>query len=408
MLDTAGGNLHREADGTMRGRRTGPKNPREDQTTEARRLFFGGNVYSERGPLVDRCFDQGFVAQQRVHRMVLPDLEQKFEAILAGRQWQCLPELATRIPYPGIEEWVNLQISSGQGVKFYPCLIRDIYGATRFLKVQVTRQNGRFGAQTHQIIAKEAMILRSGVLPVRTPAYVDHGDGGETSLAFLCIEAISLEEGQILSGQDWHPGSSKSTATQIRALEGVPLVRLGTLFNEKRSQSTDIGAIIAELILRANSHLDAGLLSDIQALVQDAALPDVFVHGDLTLNNIIVRNSGDAEFIDWETAGIGFLGRDASKVLGGLCDNPAAKDAFITAYVMGKDQVVDQQRLRGLYLGKIAENLTHLVWRVERMTASLESKYPGIREQSIVFQENIRLDVSEYRHQVKKWLLDSK
>lgn len=359
-------------------------------------------MYTESGPLVERRFDQEFVAQQRVHRMVLPDLEQKFEAILTGRGWQRLPELAPGIAYPGIEDWVDLQISSGQGVKFYPCLIRDALGVTRFLKVQVTQKNGRFGMPTDQIIAKEARILRSGVLPVLTPAYVEHGSGGETSLAFLCVEAIGMEEGQVLAGQEWHPGSSKSAAVQIRALEGVPLARLNALFTQT-DQTTDVGATIAELALRAAPHLDASLLADVLALVQGGPLPDVLIHGDLTLNNVIVRTCGNTEFIDWETAGVGSLGRDASKLLGGLANNSSAKDAFISAYVRGQDQVLDRQRLRGLYLGKITENLTHLVWRVERMTASLESKYPGIREQSVGFHENIRTDVSEYRHLAEKY-----
>ncbi len=400
VLDILNEKLHAIDVGIGDGRLLGSKGTHKEDKLEPTRLFFGGNVYTNSGPLVERRFDQEFVTQQRVHRMVLPDLEQKFTAILTGRGWQRLPELAPGIPYPGIEEWVTLQISSGHGVKFYPCFIHDQQGITRFLKVQVTRKNGRFGVETDRIIVKEARILQSGLLPISTPAYVDHGEGGENTLAFLCVEAINVEDGQVRSGSEWSPDISNSAAAQIHILERIPLKRLDTIFTEEESQGAGGSANVANLIKRAGAHLDADLRADILTLAGGVPPPNVFTHGDLTLDNIIVCADGDTEFIDWETAAVGFLGRDASKLLAGLSENPAARSAFIRAYVAEDDGTLDRQRLRCLYLGKVAENLNHLVWRLERMTPALESKYPGIRSQIQEFHTNIRQDVSEYRDQL--------
>ena len=296
-MNTPEDNLQGREEGTDERRFTGSTSSQKDDKGEPAQLFFGGNRYSNSGPLAKRHFDAEFVAEQRVHRTVLPDLERKFEAILTGRKWQRLPELGPGIPYPGIEEWVTLQISSGQGVKFYPCFIQDRQGTTRFLKVQVTQKNGRFGMETDRIIAKEARILRTGLLPVRTPAYVDHGEGGETTLAFLCVEAIGMKEGQVLPGLKWSSDACKSAAAQIRSLEDLPLQRLETLLTKEERQGVGSAANIADLLERAGSYLAADLRAEILTLVEEVALPNVFIHGDLTLNNIIVCANRGTEFV---------------------------------------------------------------------------------------------------------------
>ena len=345
--------------------------------TEAESFIIGSPDFPQADqmlrPTLPGMFNADDTRVGREKRGIPPDAQTRFDLILKEKGWERLTEIAPGLPYPSLDEWVAFRINYVRGTRAYPCFITDASGDISFLKVSLRENSADLYENEAKMLEICQGLIQAPRLMACDPARVD-------SLPYLQMAAIAFEEGRVGNADEWSTKHVKHAVQQIRALENIDLNQLPDFPNLRRS--VGIKTTMLNLLERAGENLPQSLISRIRDLGRGEEIKAVLVHGDLTIKNIILNREGTTTFVDWELGGRGFLGQDAGKLLTNLLGNQPASQTLIKEYLAMDSGGIDQERLQGLVIGVVAENLVHFVWRIEKILAlGKEEQFPKVREE---------------------------
>jgi len=325
-------------------------------------------------PSLER-FDAEKIKTGREERKIPIDAQERFNLLLKRQGWERVTEIAPGATYPSLDTWVAFRINYGRGTNTYPCFIKDAKEDISFLKVSLTNN------PQHTALENEARMLENCQgLAVTTPKLLRYNSTSGETLPYLQTTAVAFDEGRVGNADEWTTKHVEHAVQQIKALEGSNLNKLPDFPNLKRN--VEVKALMLSLMERAGINLPPELAARIRNLGQGEEIKDVLVHGDLTLKNIILNAKGETTLVDWELGGRGFLGQDAGKLLSSLSGNNVACQTLLREYLTTESGSIDQERLQGLVVGVVAENLIHFVWRAENVIASgKEGQFPKVEEE---------------------------
>jgi thiamine kinase-like enzyme len=204
------------------------------------------------------------------------------------------------------------------------------------------------------------------------------------------LEAITPDQGYVANASEWTEAHVNSAIGYIKSMENADINSLPAELNQIPvfQERVNITSKMMDLATKADSQLPTDIKVELNQLKDNAGeIPNVLVHGDLGLKNVVIDNQGGVLPVDYELAKIGFLAQDTGKLLSGLKDNPQVFKTGIKNYVKNPDGSVDQGRLNALMVGMATENLVHIAWRVENVKPIDEHTAAEIDN----FVNNIRL-----------------
>lgn len=345
----------------------------------------------------------------REKKEIIPDIKERFEQTLSENGWELVQDISEDIHYPSIEEWLRFRIEHNRGTKFYPCFVRDANGEVSFVKFQVsTNQNALHG------LAQEQHVFAAGIPEiVDSPAMLSDAAPDESQLGYMEFEAIPYEEGQVLKTEDIALEQCDIVAIKINALENYPIDQLPTeyhipdLLGDKSIQEVfnDELAIITEglQLLPEDWGVSELFTPEWQQSMNDFAsrlsTRKVLVHGDAGRKNIVFSRDGTGvKFVDWELAGIGFLGQDAGKFLNGLNDGSQQRRQFIQTYTNPENQF-DSERLHGMFGSVMLETLhsfSYRMARVDQLLKGTDAQLQELKEKIYGYHRSISKKIEEF------------
>ncbi len=332
--------------------------------------------------------------QQWKERGIFENVEARFEKLLSDHSWEQVREIAPGLTYPTIKEWINHRIEFSRGTKFFPCFIKDQTGSISFLKVQIKAEEESLNGLVFEgkILEEQSIQTLEGDVPkflgTSTP---------EDALAFVQTEAVPFNEGRVAPEKEWLPEHALNMAKIIRKLEDIKLSGFSERVTQDQRFTREVKATerIRDLLSRGKAYISDDVRAQVTALLEQGELPEVFVHGDVTGKNIIIKRGGKTMLVDWELAGKGFLAQDAGKFISGF-DRDSERRKIFLEYYLNTNGRRDTERARALCLGIIAENLVHLVWRVENVLGTSQET-PEVLAKTLKHKEKIENILADYK-----------
>ncbi len=317
------------------------------------------------------------IVLEREKRDIFSDAQTRFEKVLEERDMEQVRDFPGG-EYPSLDEWVEFRVEHGRGTNFFPCFVRGKEsGDISFMKVQISRSSKKVEALQYEydIMTK----ARPGIGEPRALEFYQPEPGKENELAFLRMEAIPFEEGRVGLPEEWTVDHARDASSKIKSLENMDVSEEVKTLSRFDKFPEGVEVVIGRNLAKCEDNLrQAGIDVEKVRNIVSAEIRKVFVHGDFNLKNSIICKDGTIKEVDWELAGQGFLGQDAGKLFTELRTNKEAQQVFLQAYCYDESGELDEERKRSLFAGIIAENLTHLAYRVERLGDPQKVKYHEI------------------------------
>lgn len=259
---------------------------------------------------------------------VIPNVEQRFRQTLELMELKPIEEI-NGIHFPSLAEWIAFykEKHNGHCPYNYQYFVEDPKGRIFFAKTAIsTRTDDAFRNMQH-----EAEILKALPESSLAPKFVGYqpADIQTGTLETLTAEAVSLKTGSTLPLPLWEPEHAREAAKCVRSLESVPAQ---TTLNTNHNPEVSFEATFQN----ASEYLTASLKKRIQEIMLAASQrQNAMVHGDTWLKNIVVgyqQANPTVRLVDWERAGVGYLGQDAGRTFWELWGKDELREPFVEDY----------------------------------------------------------------------------
>lgn len=301
----------------------------------------------------------------------IPDAQAKFLATLSANGYEQILRIEDRYDYPTLNDWVIQKIMQGQRwIRTYPAFIKPndtddvLFSKTR---IKPKKEDADHGFEN------EALVMsRERNLPA--PKFIGHTveDAADGKLEMLIYEAIKVSDGGVIFPQEWTTACAREVVKLVKGFESTPI-------DDLPARKLNPEQIVSNQVAYVDKILREPIRRSLPVIVSDYKDIDkpTFVHGDFWPKNVIASNDLNNPkilFVDWESAGVGFLGQDAGRLWWGLESgaNDEVKRTLISEFINSSGN--DNERRLQLKFGVVLEALNGLAERQSRLERYTDPK----------------------------------